>query len=167
MAPLRAHRGFESYIADKGIPQCETSSVELSATTGSSRKSARVAWERCTALTTNGSTGKVATAAKRALELAADSKNLLRRLRVTFAALRVQGLTGEPVVARERLATIIAEAAERGLTTLAFEGRLALGEVDLAAGNPAGRARLEGLERDAERQGMYLVARKAREMIEG
>jgi len=49
------------------------------------------------------------------------------------------------------------------MMALALEGRLALGEVELAAG----KARLEALERDAGRRGMVLLARKAREAIAG
>ena len=78
------------------------------------------------------------------------------------AALHVQGLTGQSAAARETLAQIAADAAERGLTSLELEGGLALGEVEVAAGEPAGAERLEDLARDAEQRGCLLIARKAR-----
>ena len=118
-------------------------------------------------LLASGLVSEAANTAKRATALAADSQSLLTRFRVSITALRVQGLSGEPVSAQKQLAPIAAEAAERGLTALALEGRLALGEVELAAGNPAGRARLEALEKEADRQGMLFIARKAREAIAG
>jgi hypothetical protein len=44
----------------------------------------------------------------------------------------------------------------------AFEATLALGEAELAAGMPAGRARLVRLEREASSRECFRIARKAR-----
>jgi tetratricopeptide (TPR) repeat protein len=116
-------------------------------------------------LLASGIESEAATAAQRAAALVAESQGLLTRFRVTIAALRVQGLTGEPVSAREGLSTIAAEAADRGLMALVLEARLALGEVEIATGDPAGKTRLEAVAKDAEQRGMMLLARKAREAI--
>jgi tetratricopeptide (TPR) repeat protein/TolB-like protein len=116
-------------------------------------------------LLASGMASEAAEAAQRAAALAAESQGLLTRFRVTIAALRVQGLTGQSMSARDSLATIAADAADRGLTALALEGRLALGEVEIAAGNAAGTVRLETLTKDAEQRGCTLLARKAREAM--
>ena len=67
----------------------------------------------------------------------------------------------------EILPTITADAAERGLTSLELEGGLALGQVEIADGDPAGRKRLEALANDAEQRGCLLIVRKAQEAMTG
>jgi tetratricopeptide (TPR) repeat protein len=114
----------------------------------------------------SGMNSEAASAADRAAALVAESQGLLTRFRVMISVMRVRGLTGQPAAVRETLATIANEAADRHLTTLALEGRLALGEVESAARDPAGEARLEAAAIDAEQRGCMLLARKAREALE-
>jgi len=57
---------------------------------------------------------------------------------------------------------VLAEAQAGSFEAIALEARLALGEIELSSGNhAAGRAQLEKLEKDARREGLQLVARKA------
>jgi tetratricopeptide (TPR) repeat protein len=101
-------------------------------------------------------------AAVRAATVAADSQDVLLRLKVEVATLRVRALAGVSHTAPKRLAEIAAESTESGALAIALEARLALGEVEIAAGDSAGRQRLEQLAKDAEERGMRLLARKAR-----
>jgi tetratricopeptide (TPR) repeat protein len=116
-------------------------------------------------LLARGMEPEAAAAAERAATLAAKSQDLQFRLGVEVTTLRVRSLAGTSHTTGERLAEIAAEAEEKGAMALALEARLALGEVEIAAGESAGRKRLEKLAKEAEKRGMMLLARKAREVI--
>jgi tetratricopeptide (TPR) repeat protein len=93
------------------------------------------------------------------------TQDRLLRLSGGISVARVQAASKRPdqvKVARQRLETLIREAADIGAVAIAFEARLALGEIEITAGDvPAGRARLEGLARDATAKGFVNTARKA------
>lgn len=70
--------------------------------------------------------------------------------------------------AQDRLNRLIAEAASAGFVGEALEGRLALGEIEIASGNRgAGSSELEALQRDATAKGYLLIARKAAAALQG
>jgi tetratricopeptide (TPR) repeat protein len=93
------------------------------------------------------------------------TEDRLLRLTGGIAAARVQAATkvaANVSSAQQRLETLIQEASDLGAVALALDARLALGEIDMIAGDRAdGRARLAALERDALAKGFVAVARRA------
>jgi DNA-binding winged helix-turn-helix (wHTH) protein/tetratricopeptide (TPR) repeat protein len=83
----------------------------------------------------------------------------------SMAAARVRAASGgadDKAKAMERLNSLIAEATSAGFVSESLEGRLALGEIEMASGNKAaGVAELETLEKDAAARGYRLIAQKA------
>ena len=83
----------------------------------------------------------------------------------SMAAARVRAASGDAddkAKATERLNSLIAEATSAGFVSEAMEGRLALGEIEVASGNrAAGVAELQTLERDAATKGYRLIEQKA------
>jgi len=66
------------------------------------------------------------------------------------------------------LQSVLTEADKLGFVPCYFEARLALGEVEMSAGDTsAGRARLKALEKDARAKGFLLIARKAATALNG
>jgi hypothetical protein len=74
---------------------------------------------------------------------------------------RVQAARGNRPGALQSLRALLREAESVG-DLHAFEARLGLGEVEIQAGRPEGRSRLEHLERDARSRGFARIARLAR-----
>jgi len=69
---------------------------------------------------------------------------------------------GETTAAKRELEAVLAKATRHGYVGYQFQSRLALGEIEMKSGKTtAGRARLQGLERDAKAKGFLLIARKA------
>lgn len=99
------------------------------------------------------------------LAFAKESHNQGLELSAAVIAARVLSAFGNAQDVNEskrRLSRVIAEASAGGFGDEALEGRLALGQIELNSGNlPAGRARLEALEKDSLDAGLILVARKA------
>ena len=94
--------------------------------------------------------------------VAGKSEN--HRLRLFFAVAhgRVLAALGRPQDARQVLGEAVRTAPEAGFVPLELEARLALGETEIRAGDlQAGRSRLAALEREAERKGFRILARKA------
>ncbi|WNG20993.1 protein kinase [Cystobacter fuscus] len=90
---------------------------------------------------------------------------LMLRLGLHIQRARLEALYGaapEREAALKHLQEILEEARGREWFEGQLEARLALGEVELASGKTrAGLARLEALERDAQKKGWWLWARKA------
>ncbi|HZW05469.1 MAG TPA: tetratricopeptide repeat protein [Candidatus Nitrosotalea sp.] len=75
---------------------------------------------------------------------------------------RVRAANGDTAKSIQTLRRIRAEAEKHGLFTLAIEARLALGELEMRAGNVvSARSQLTSLENDARAKGFLLVAQKA------
>ena len=93
------------------------------------------------------------------------TEDRLLRLSAGVTVARVQAGSGVPIeitLARQRLEALIREAADLGAVAIAFEARLALGEIEMRAGDTgAGRATLAALEREAAAKGFVSVARRA------
>ena len=83
---------------------------------------------------------------------------------VGIAAGRVMAASGHRDEAITSLEDVLSSVTKLGLVELEFEARLALGEIEIAAGKvAAGRARLTELEKDAAAKGYLLFVSKARE----
>jgi hypothetical protein len=114
------------------------------------------------ALLAQGRISEARQAVERAARISDKSQNSAVRRTVTLASARVRAAAGEPVADLVRgLESALAAAARAGLLGPQLHIRLALGEVLVRSGNPAGRARIEALEKDARDRGFLLVARKA------
>jgi eukaryotic-like serine/threonine-protein kinase len=94
---------------------------------------------------------------------ASHSKEI--ELNAAIDAARAQAASANTQDAREakrQLSRVLADATATGFADVAFEARLALGQLELTSGDVAsGRARLESLERDCTQSGAVLTARKA------
>jgi DNA-binding winged helix-turn-helix (wHTH) protein/tetratricopeptide (TPR) repeat protein len=109
-----------------------------------------------------------ATAARReialALPLVAHTQSQAARLGFSIAAAQARAASGNEsdLLAAERdLESALAAADRAGFLGYELELRLALGEIEMKAGRPAGIARLTALERDAQARGYLWIARKA------
>ena len=98
----------------------------------------------------------------RAVALLPRMETRSRALMVTIIAAQVKGKAGDRREPMRSLSTTLGEARRLGLVGVAFEARLALGEMELALGRrSAGRAGLAALTAEAEALGFTLIARKA------
>jgi tetratricopeptide (TPR) repeat protein len=98
-------------------------------------------------------------ARSRALLVKSDREE---RLGLSIVEARLSAASGGSAAATRALESILREAAKGGLVGLELEARLALGEIELKSGKiPAGRARLQSLEKDASARGFRLIARKS------
>jgi serine/threonine protein kinase/tetratricopeptide (TPR) repeat protein len=86
----------------------------------------------------------------------------LSGLDVHLIVARVEGLTGNRQQAESELNNLAKEAAKQGNVSLAFNVRLVRGEVALKSHDPSGRKILGDLVKDAEANGFFLLAQKAR-----
>jgi serine/threonine protein kinase/Tfp pilus assembly protein PilF len=115
--------------------------------------------------------GKLTEAQKeiaRNAENARISSNLLVRLRSAIVESRVGAASGETAEAAKVLEAAIAEASKHGFVNYQLEAELALGEIQMKAGQvTSGRTRLGALEKDAAARGFLLIARKAAAAVNG
>ncbi|HEY6293334.1 MAG TPA: tetratricopeptide repeat protein [Terriglobia bacterium] len=106
--------------------------------------------------------------ARRALPLAEKSQNAEVRLMVATVAAQVEAASGEPqrvAKAKDDLMAVQSEAARLGLVDRQLEARFVLGVVDLKSKEPAARANLEQLQKEADEKGFGLIGRKARHAL--
>ena len=93
------------------------------------------------------------------------TQDRLLRLSAGVAAARVRAAKAAPASvaqAKRELDAIVLEAANLGAVAIAFDARLALGEIEMRIGDLAsGRVRLAALQRDAMAKGFHSIARKA------
>jgi hypothetical protein len=94
--------------------------------------------------------------------LAIPNVSIVVRLQLASTAARVDESRSRSD-ARKQLQAVADEATRKGYRTLAFNARLALGEIELRAGaREAGRTRLAALGQEAAARGFALIASKAR-----
>ncbi len=107
---------------------------------------------------------------ERARLQAQDSQNPAIRLSVGITDARLLAAAGDYEQALRGLESVLAEATGLGLLGLTFEARLALGEIEIAAGiagdaadsiGATGRARLQALAKEAGSAGFGLIAHAA------
>src|SRR5262249_30895739 len=88
------------------------------------------------------------------------------KLRTRGILMRTVAARGQSAEAIRMLRADLADAQSRHHQRLAFEMALALGDVEIKAGRPEGRARLLKLEKDAKSREFFRIARLAREALE-
>jgi tetratricopeptide (TPR) repeat protein len=100
-------------------------------------------------------------AAEKAIALSRQSTVANSRFEAVLADARVKAKLGKWAEAREELEFMIASARRFGYRPFEYQGRLALGEIELWSGYALAVAGLNALERDARAQGLLLVADQA------
>lgn len=112
--------------------------------------------------------GRISEAQRNVDDVMASAKNSRDQemeLNAAIAAARVQAASGnahDVSESKRRLNRALADATAAGFGDVAFEARLALGQIELNTGNlGAGRARLTALEKDSSAAGLVIVTRKA------
>jgi hypothetical protein len=96
-----------------------------------------------------------------------DSKDYYELgLRARIILTRVAASLGESAKGLRVLQADLARVESEKNKRLAFETALALGDVELKAGRPGGRARLEKLEQEAKSREFFRIARLARETLD-
>jgi tetratricopeptide (TPR) repeat protein/TolB-like protein len=114
------------------------------------------------ALLGKGKTAEASEAAAEASALATSGQNAHLRLAAAVAGARVGAANEKAKEALQCLNTALADATRLGLVGAQLEARLALGEIEVGAGEArSGRHRLVVLEQEARARGFALVARKA------
>lgn len=97
--------------------------------------------------------------------VATETHNRELELSAALTAARVRAASGNPAEISESIAgldRVIGDATAAKFADVAFEARLALGEIEMNSGNrAAGRASLESLEKESTRGGFLTIARKA------
>jgi ATP/maltotriose-dependent transcriptional regulator MalT len=102
----------------------------------------------------------------RAEQLSAASNNGSLRLSIAITTASIQAFSGDAAKASKNLNAIAAEARKFGLAALELEARLALGQIEVAAGNlEAGRSRLAAVQRNARARGYTNIANRAAEAM--
>ncbi len=100
-------------------------------------------------------------AARKAEALSRGNEDRPLQLAVALTAARARGASGDVAGARKAMDSILDASGRAGRQDLALRARLALGELELAAGRRAeGRATLEALKKEASARGFALVARQ-------
>ncbi|HSS52698.1 MAG TPA: winged helix-turn-helix domain-containing protein [Thermoanaerobaculia bacterium] len=134
---------------------------------GLSRDQARALAVRAEALLAGGQPGPASEAASQAAALAQPSENPDLQIFVTTASAAARATTS-PAAALDRLREAAAQADRLGFAAAGLEARLALGSLELAAGNTAaGRATLEEVRRTAEKKGHKRLAQRAEQALAG
>ncbi|HUP47768.1 MAG TPA: serine/threonine-protein kinase [Thermoanaerobaculia bacterium] len=139
-------------------------SEEILRTEGAAEQSVLPLTVLIDALVAQGKQTEARQVADRAWKTAGKSED--RRLRFTVAVSRARAISasGKPDdidAAVGALEDTIAEASRTGFVSSELAARLALGEVELAAGRPSAKRRLAALEREAKAKGFGRVARRA------
>ncbi|HEX4963418.1 MAG TPA: tetratricopeptide repeat protein [Thermoanaerobaculia bacterium] len=129
------------------------------------RDQARALALLASALLGEGRSGPAGEAAVQAAALAQPSENPSLQIFVTTGAAPAAALTA-PAAALDRLRGAALQADRLGLVTAALEARLALGSLEIGAGNTAaGRATLEEVRRAAESKGHKGLAQRAEQEL--
>ena len=114
------------------------------------------------ALLSSDNPGKAQEEIKKALQLTQTSNDRTLKLSAAIIGAKVDARSGKIGAALLSLPAIQAEARNAGLVQTEFEARLALGEIQMRAGQTdAGRSALQSLARDAKSRGFPLVAANA------
>ena len=99
--------------------------------------------------------------------LAAMGSEFIDRVPASIEVARAMAANGQRAKAIADLRRILGELEANGSYRLfAFQAALALGEAELAAGMPAGKARLHRLEEEAKSRECFRIARLAREALD-
>jgi eukaryotic-like serine/threonine-protein kinase len=99
--------------------------------------------------------------AEHALKLALEGTDRLPRYMSAIVAARVQAANGQIPQALHALQPVLAEATKNGYCAVAFEARLALGEIEMHRSPDRARIQLRALARDSRERGFERIARLA------
>jgi len=111
-----------------------------------------------------GTAPDAAESLERARRLAASLQHETARREFLLASSIARALRGDVPGAHRSLEGAIASAREKGLVAYALEASLVLGGIEMKSGaGDAGRARLQGVEKDAAAHGFVRIARRAAE----
>jgi serine/threonine protein kinase/tetratricopeptide (TPR) repeat protein len=114
------------------------------------------------ALLQQGKATEARQAVATALTLSGKSRDVTIRMPLEIQVAYVRAATKDLRGAEQAARNVLAEASKLGFVPFQLEASLALGEVEMKAGNPAvGRTRLERLEKNARAKGFELIAHKA------
>jgi serine/threonine protein kinase/tetratricopeptide (TPR) repeat protein/TolB-like protein len=103
-----------------------------------------------------------------AVTLSKKSRDVTTRMPLEIQVAYVRAAAKDFRGAEQAAQNVLAEASKLGFVRCQLEATLALGEIEMKAGNPAvGRARLERLEKNARAKGFELIAHKAAAAREG
>jgi serine/threonine protein kinase/tetratricopeptide (TPR) repeat protein/TolB-like protein len=105
--------------------------------------------------------------AAKAVTLAQQTSGKTPRFEAVLADASVKAKTGQVAEARKELESTLAETRKYGYLSYELQTRLALCEVELAAGDATAHARLSALETEAKAHGLLLVANQARTLYQG
>jgi serine/threonine protein kinase/tetratricopeptide (TPR) repeat protein len=105
--------------------------------------------------------------ATKAVTLAQQQSGKTPRFEAVLADARVKAKAGLAPEARKELEAVLAETRKYGYLSYELQTRLALCEVELAAGDATAQARLNALETEAKGRGLLLVANQARMLDQG
>ena len=114
-----------------------------------------------------GDTGAADREIRRARELTVSSQNRRVRLAIAITSGRTAGAQGQAAEARRMLVLARDESAKLGLRFSALDASIALAEIDLRQGNPAGLQTLQRVYDESTRQGFLLMAGRAQRLLEG
>jgi serine/threonine protein kinase/tetratricopeptide (TPR) repeat protein len=150
----------EGQTAD-ALAGAQTAAAEYQAQNASSKEGlARSLAAR--ALLAQGKLQDAQSESKQAESLVAKSDDPTLSLPVHITSARVAAAAGDSTGARKTLDAALASATKVNLVIYQFEARLAIGDLELHAGQTAaGHDRLSKLEKDATARGYVLIARKA------
>lgn len=137
---------------------------EILRTEGASERSTLSLSVVADALLAQGKPNEALAAAETAWKRAAETED--RRIRFSAGisrarALAASGKAGGVQEALRFLDGVLAEAKRSGFVTSEMDVRLAIGEIELAAGRPTARQRLSSLQKDAREKGFERIARRA------
>jgi eukaryotic-like serine/threonine-protein kinase len=117
------------------------------------------------ALLAEGRIAEARTVAEQVMSAASRSRDQELQLRSEIIAAQVEGMSGNPSESSNslrRLSRVISAATALSFVDVAFEARLVAGKIELSRGDrEAGRARLEGLEKESGKAGFVSIARRA------
>ncbi len=105
--------------------------------------------------------------AAKAVTLGQQTSGKTPRYEAVLADALVKAKEGQVAEARKELEALVAETRKYGYLAYELQTRLALCEVELAAGDVTARAQLSALETEAKAHGLLLVANLARAMYQG
>jgi tetratricopeptide (TPR) repeat protein len=152
---------LEQDLPRQGIPFAEKSAGDCRAS-GDADCEVQAATLLARLRTAAGDTRNARTDLGRAEELAAKLGDPWLSANVALAAGPVLAAEGNTAAAVKRLETAIEESRKAGFADLDLYLRLALGEIEAAHGNrQRGRELLQGVQMEAKRQGVGLIADKA------
>lgn len=103
----------------------------------------------------------------KAVTLAQQTSGKTPRFDASIAEAMVKAKAGQAPEARKELEGVLAETRKYGYLSYELQTRLALCEVELAAGDATAHARLRALETEAKAHGLLLVANQARQLDQG